>query len=36
MESLRSVGPSLALCGVAVTAAAAAVGWLVGSFLLLL
>jgi putative transport protein len=34
VETLRSVGPSLVLCGIAVTVAPVVTGWLVGSFLL--
>ena len=34
LETLRSVGPSLVLCGIAVTVAPVVTGWLVGSLLL--
>ena len=34
VETLRSVGPSLILCGIAVTVAPVVTGWLVGSFVL--
>ena len=34
LETLRSVGPSLVLCGVAVTVAPLVTGWLVGSLVL--
>lgn len=34
LETLRSVGPSLVLCGIAVTLAPVVTGWLVGSLLL--
>jgi putative transport protein len=34
LETLRSVGPSLVLCGIAVTVAPVVAGWLVGSLVL--
>jgi len=34
VETLRSVGPSLVLCGIAVTIVPVVAGWLVGSFVL--
>jgi putative transport protein len=34
VETLRAVGPSLVLCGILVTVAPVAVGWLVGRFVL--
>jgi putative transport protein len=34
VETLSSVGPSLVLCGIAVTTAPVVAGWLVGRFLL--
>jgi putative transport protein len=34
IETLRAVGPSLVLCGIAVTVAPVAAGWLVGSLVL--